>query len=67
MVMMEQEELRSRKMEAMSRYFEAKFGKRKKGKKGKGKKGKKKWFLTHKPDRGELCVFSDEAHAVKCE
>jgi len=42
MVMMEQEELRSRKMEAMSRYFEAKFGKRKKGKKGKGKKGKKK-------------------------
>ena len=44
LVRMEEEELLSRKMEAMYGYLEAKFG-RKKGKKGKaggkGKKGKK--------------------------
>ena len=41
MILMEEEELRSRKAEAKNAYLEAKLGKRrKKGKKG--KKGKKK-------------------------
>ena len=41
MLLMEAEDLRSRKFKAMNDYLEAKFG-RKRGKKGKGKKGKKK-------------------------